>query len=100
MADRIIGMRKALKENLEKLGSPLSWEHITNQVLIYSLYRKKFWACDFTIYIPKLVALFCFEKRNTNWALLEGWQPSRAYNEHGGRRMAEPSMIIRNFNIL
>jgi hypothetical protein len=32
MADRIIGMRTALKENLEKLGSPLSWEHITNQV--------------------------------------------------------------------
>lgn len=32
MADRIIGMRKALRENLEKLGSPLSWEHITNQV--------------------------------------------------------------------
>nr|CAB3470646.1 unnamed protein product [Digitaria exilis] len=32
MADRIIGMRKALKENLEELGSPLSWEHITNQV--------------------------------------------------------------------
>ena len=34
MADRIIGMRTALKENLEKLGSPLSWEHITNQVKI------------------------------------------------------------------
>jgi len=33
MADRIIGMRKALKENLEKLGSPLSWDHITNQVI-------------------------------------------------------------------
>ena len=32
MADHIIGMRMALKENLEKLGSPLSWEHITNQV--------------------------------------------------------------------
>ncbi|GJM90699.1 hypothetical protein PR202_ga07004 [Eleusine coracana subsp. coracana] len=32
MADRIIGMRTALKENLEKLGSPLSWEHITNQI--------------------------------------------------------------------
>ncbi|CAL5038925.1 unnamed protein product [Urochloa decumbens] len=31
MADRIIGMRTALKENLEKLGSP-SWEHITNQI--------------------------------------------------------------------
>ncbi|GJM98216.1 hypothetical protein PR202_ga15205 [Eleusine coracana subsp. coracana] len=32
MADRIIGMRKALKENLESLGSSLSWEHITNQI--------------------------------------------------------------------
>lgn len=32
MADRIIGMRTALRENLEKLGSPLSWEHITKQV--------------------------------------------------------------------
>uniref|UniRef100_A0A0D9WR27 Aspartate aminotransferase n=1 Tax=Leersia perrieri TaxID=77586 RepID=A0A0D9WR27_9ORYZ len=32
MADRIIGMRKALKQNLEKLGSPMSWEHITNQI--------------------------------------------------------------------
>ncbi|KAK9085707.1 hypothetical protein Sjap_026118 [Stephania japonica] len=31
MADRIIGMRTALRENLENLGSPLSWEHITNQ---------------------------------------------------------------------
>ncbi|KAI3963784.1 hypothetical protein MKW98_029894 [Papaver atlanticum] len=32
MADRIIGMRTALRENLENLGSPLSWEHITNQI--------------------------------------------------------------------
>ncbi|KAF3333575.1 GDP-mannose transporter GONST1 [Carex littledalei] len=32
MADRIIGMRTALRENLEKLGSPLSWEHVTNQI--------------------------------------------------------------------
>jgi hypothetical protein len=32
MADRIIGMRKALRENLENLGSPLSWQHVTNQV--------------------------------------------------------------------
>lgn len=32
MADRIIGMRTALRENLEELGSPLSWKHITNQV--------------------------------------------------------------------
>ncbi|CAH9135506.1 unnamed protein product [Cuscuta epithymum] len=32
MADRIIGTRAALRESLEKLGSPLSWEHITNQI--------------------------------------------------------------------
>ncbi|VFQ64432.1 unnamed protein product [Cuscuta campestris] len=32
MADRIIGTRAALRESLEKLGSPLSWEHVTNQI--------------------------------------------------------------------
>ncbi|KAB1224594.1 Aspartate aminotransferase, mitochondrial [Morella rubra] len=32
MANRIKRMRTALRENLEKLGSPLNWEHITNQV--------------------------------------------------------------------
>ncbi|WZY90110.1 hypothetical protein YC2023_046845 [Brassica napus] len=32
MADRIIGMRTALRESLEKLGSPLSWEHVTKQI--------------------------------------------------------------------
>ncbi|XP_073149761.1 aspartate aminotransferase, mitochondrial [Henckelia pumila] len=32
MADRIIGMRTALRENLENLGSPLPWEHITKQI--------------------------------------------------------------------
>ena len=45
MADRIIGMRTALRESLEKLGSPLSWEHVTKQVkttipflIIYELF--------------------------------------------------------------
>ncbi|KAF5953569.1 hypothetical protein HYC85_006425 [Camellia sinensis] len=32
MADRIIRMRAALRRSLEKLGSCLNWEHITNQV--------------------------------------------------------------------
>lgn len=32
MADRIIGMRTTLRENLEKKGSTLPWQHITNQV--------------------------------------------------------------------
>ncbi|XP_028069843.1 aspartate aminotransferase, mitochondrial-like isoform X1 [Camellia sinensis] len=32
MVDRIIRMRAALRRSLEKLGSCLNWEHITNQV--------------------------------------------------------------------
>ena len=32
MADRIIGVRTALKSNLEKLGSQRSWNHITDQI--------------------------------------------------------------------
>lgn len=32
MADRIIGMRTALRTNLEELGSKHNWEHITNQI--------------------------------------------------------------------
>ncbi|XP_045811444.1 aspartate aminotransferase, mitochondrial [Trifolium pratense] len=32
MADRIIGMRTTLRENLENLGSSLPWQHITNQI--------------------------------------------------------------------
>lgn len=33
MADRIIEMRKALRETLEKkLGSKLSWKHVTDQI--------------------------------------------------------------------
>ncbi|KAF8397143.1 hypothetical protein HHK36_016050 [Tetracentron sinense] len=32
MANRVIRMRATLRENLEKLGSPLNWEHITNQI--------------------------------------------------------------------
>ena len=32
MANRIIKKRSALRDSLEKLGSPFNWEHITNQV--------------------------------------------------------------------
>nr|AIT70242.1 aspartate aminotransferase [Petalonia fascia] len=32
MADRIIAMRAGLRENLEKLNSQRSWEHITDQI--------------------------------------------------------------------
>ncbi|KAJ4979644.1 hypothetical protein NE237_010424 [Protea cynaroides] len=32
MSDRIMKMRAALRDNLERLGSAFNWEHITNQV--------------------------------------------------------------------
>lgn len=32
MANRIISMRKALKEELVKAGSTRNWDHITNQI--------------------------------------------------------------------
>jgi chorismate synthase len=32
VADLIIGMREALRGNLEDLGSPLSWNHVTDQI--------------------------------------------------------------------
>eukprot|EP01025_Chloroclados_australasicus_P056056 TRINITY_DN6886_c0_g1_i4.p1 TRINITY_DN6886_c0_g1~~TRINITY_DN6886_c0_g1_i4.p1 ORF type:complete len:422 (+),score=52.95 TRINITY_DN6886_c0_g1_i4:55-1266(+) len=32
MADRIISMRSVLRKNLEDLGSPFNWQHITDQI--------------------------------------------------------------------
>ncbi|XVE84369.1 hypothetical protein DITRI_Ditri17bG0006700 [Diplodiscus trichospermus] len=37
MATRVQRMRAILRETLERLGSPLSWQHITNQVGMFSL---------------------------------------------------------------
>jgi aspartate/tyrosine/aromatic aminotransferase len=34
MADRILSMRAMLRSHLEELGSPLPWNHITDQVLL------------------------------------------------------------------
>jgi len=36
MSGRIIDMRTALRENLEKLGTPGSWTHITEQIGMFS----------------------------------------------------------------
>lgn len=36
MADRIIGMRTGLRERLEKLGTPGKWNHITDQIGMFS----------------------------------------------------------------
>ena len=36
MAERIIAMRKGLRERLEKLGTPGTWHHITDQIGMFS----------------------------------------------------------------
>ena len=36
MADRIISMRHGLRERLEKLGTPGTWKHITDQIGMFS----------------------------------------------------------------
>lgn len=36
MADRIIDMRSALRSELEKLGSPHSWNHVTDQIGMFA----------------------------------------------------------------
>ena len=36
MADRIIQMRHALRNELEKMGSKLPWNHITDQIGMFA----------------------------------------------------------------
>jgi len=36
MVDRIQAMRTGLKERLQKLGTPGNWDHITNQIGMFS----------------------------------------------------------------
>lgn len=36
MANRIIQMRQLLREKLEKLGTPGKWNHITDQIGMFS----------------------------------------------------------------
>ena len=36
MADRIISMRHGLRKRLESMGTPGTWEHITNQIGMFS----------------------------------------------------------------
>jgi aspartate aminotransferase len=36
MVDRVQSMRNGLKERLEKLGTPGNWDHITDQIGMFS----------------------------------------------------------------
>lgn len=75
MADRIIGMRSALRENLEKLGSPLSWEHITKQVLYLLAYvLSSYWLAQFLGLIEKIWSNIHPSARFTSLCMLGGFQ--------------------------
>ena len=52
MAGRIIGMRIGLRERLEKLGTPGKWNHITDQIGMFS----------FTGLSPEMCAFLISEK--------------------------------------
>jgi aspartate aminotransferase len=36
MANRVLDMRKGLKEHLEQLGTPGTWDHIVTQIGMFS----------------------------------------------------------------
>merc|ERR1711892_105619 len=49
MADRIINMRKGLRERLEQLGTPGSWNHITDQIGMFSYTGLSPAQCEFLV---------------------------------------------------
>jgi aspartate aminotransferase len=49
MADRIINMRRGLRERLEKLGTPGTWNHITEQIGMFSYTGLSPAQCDFLV---------------------------------------------------
>ena len=49
MAERIIAMRKGLQERMEKLGTPGSWKHITEQIGMFSFTGLSPDACKFLV---------------------------------------------------
>ena len=49
MADRIIDMRAGLRERLEKLGTPGKWDHITQQIGMFSFTGLSPEMCEFLV---------------------------------------------------
>lgn len=49
MAGRIISMRKGLRERLEALGTPGSWNHITDQIGMFSFTGLSLEMCEFLL---------------------------------------------------
>lgn len=60
MADRIISMREALKNNLIKLGSKRSWDHITDQIGMFCYTGMKPNQVGFFVSIAKIGIIITF----------------------------------------
>jgi aspartate aminotransferase len=59
MADRIITMRALLRKNLEALGSPLPWKHITEQIGMFcfsGISPEQVGICLSILAIPSIIA--------------------------------------------
>ena len=59
MADRIITMRELLRKNLEGLGSPLPWKHITEQIGMFcfsGISPEQVGICLSILAIPSIIA--------------------------------------------
>lgn len=86
MSSRIISMRKELKRQLEELGTPGTWDHITNQTGMFS----------FTGLSPDMVARL--EKNHGVYLVSSGRASVAGLNEHNVSKVAKAfDEVIRHY---
>ncbi|KAF3988128.1 hypothetical protein FT663_03671 [Candidozyma haemuli var. vulneris] len=86
MSSRIISMRKELRRQLEELGTPGTWEHITNQTGMFS----------FTGLSADMVARL--EKNHGVYLVSSGRASVAGLNEHNVSKVAKAfDEVIRHF---
>lgn len=85
MANRIRRMRTSLRQVLEKLGSLLNWEHITNQVgNLFRKFRNAVWSYPHN-------QLRCWAPKTAGWYVLLHWS-----NPWSSRLLAEGISYIHD----
>ena len=70
MADRVIGMRQALKDNLTKEGSSHNWQHITDQIGMFCFTGLKPDQVRYGIIPPNKIILSAMSRNNTDISLI------------------------------
>lgn len=87
MSLRIISMRKELRRQLEELGTPGTWDHITNQTGMFS----------FTGLTPDMVARL--EKTHGVYLVSSGRASVAGLNENNVSKVAKAfDEVIRHFS--